>query len=109
MVELHQNERFYELRLDQRSLDYHYRLMREYRITFRYRPHVALEFEVSQELQELLAEASLASQIVRVFFGKAETLHISDDLFKTCHDGKSAAVRNAPEEYVKTGFRVPYV
>ena len=83
--------------------------MREYRVAFRHCPHIALELEISEELQELLAETSLASQIVRVFLGETETLHISDDLLESGHDSKTSAVRNAPEEYIEAGFCVSYV
>ena len=106
MVELHQNERFDKLCLDQRSLYYHDRLVREYRVAFRYCPYVTCEFEIQQELQEFFTEAVLASQILRIFFGEAETLHVCDDLLQSCHDGKSAAVRNASEEHIEACFRV---
>ena len=109
MVDCQQDKGLHELGLDDRALYGDDWFMREDWCSFRYRPYVTGEFEVPEILQKFLREGILAAEIVDIFVGELQILHISNQLFHTCHDGKSAVVRNPSEKHVEYRFVIPDV
>ena len=106
MVELHEYERLHELRLYDRSLYSHDRLMREYRITLRNGPDIAAEFKLFEIVKKVLREAVLAAEILDVLLCELQIVHVSDDLLEACHYGEATAVRYTSEKHIETRLRI---
>ena len=62
--------------------------------------------KIPEVFQKVFVEGSGAAQIVYVFVGEGESLHIVDHLLQPAADGVSAIVRVAAVESVKDDLRV---
>ena len=64
-------------------------------------PHVAVEGEVAQIVQELFVEHVSAAQILNVRLGEGQVVNGLDELGQAGHDGIAAAVRHLAEEHIE--------
>jgi len=101
VVDLQQQIRLHELRLDGGRAHRDERLAREHGRALRHGPDVAGEAEVFQIVQKCLAEQLPAAQIGNVLVGEVQVLDVVDDLLETGGDGVAAVVRHAAEEHIK--------
>ena len=101
VVDLQQQIRLHELRLNGGCAHRDERLTREHGRALRHGPDVAGEAEVFQVVQKCLAEQLPAAQIGNVLVGEVQVLDVVDDLLETGGDGVAAVVRHAAEEHIK--------
>ena len=109
MVDLQQQIRLHELRLNGRGAHRDERLTREHGRTLRHGPDVAGEAEVFQIVQKCLAEQLPAAQVGNVLVGEVQVLNVVDDLLETGGDGVAAVVGHAAEEYIEVGDAILHV
>ena len=109
MVDLQQQIRLHELRLDGGRAHRDERLAREHGRALRHGPDVAGEAEVFQIVQKCLAEQLPAAQIGNVLVGEVQVLNVIDDLLETGGDGVAAVVGHAAEEYIEVGDAILHV
>lgn len=93
MVDLRENSRLHELRVDERRDDRQDWFIRIHDRAFRQRVDVALEMEVLEVRQKFLREHVLLAEVLDILIREGHVLHILDDLLETREDGKAAFVR----------------
>ena len=106
MVELQQQIGFQQLGLNGRSTDRKDRFPGENGRPLRHGPDVAGKFEIAQIFEKSFVKDASAAEIGNVLLVKVKLLNIVYDLLQPGRNGKAAAVRYFPEEYVKVGHAI---
>ena len=106
MIDRHEHKGLDKLSLYNGASDSDDRLIREDRHSFRDRPHVTLEFKISEILQKLFTEAVFRSEVLDIFVFKFQILKIIHHLFQTRHDGKASAVGHSPEKHIEICYNI---
>ena len=106
VVELQQQIGFQQLGLNGRSTDRKDRFPGENGRPLRHGPDVAGKFEIAQIFEKSFVKDASAAEIGNVLLVKVKLLNIVYDLLQPGRNGKAAAVRYFPEEYVKIGHAI---
>lgn len=93
VVDLCEDGRLHELRVDERCDDRQDWFIRIHDRALRQRVDVALEMEVLEVRQEFLREHVLLAEVLDILVREGHVLHILDDLLETRKDGEAAFVR----------------
>ena len=101
MVDAKKHHRFDELRLHNGPSYGYNRFMRKDRCSFRYGPYITFELKVPEIIEKFFTKHVFAAKIFDIFLCKCKVPEILDKLFKTGHDGISAAVRYSSKKHIE--------
>ena len=101
VVNLQQQIRLNQLRLNRGRTDGQQRFAGEHGRAFRDGVNVAVELEILEVIEEALVEDSLAAQISDIIIGEMQLLDVLDNLLQPRGNREAAAVGHVAEEHVK--------
>ena len=93
VVDLCEDGRLHELRVNERCNDRQDRLIRIHDRALRQRVDIALEAEILEISEELLREHVLLAEVLDILVRERHVLHILDDLLEPSENGKATLIR----------------
>ena len=93
VVDLCEDGRLHELRVNERCDDRQDRLIRIHDRALRQRVDIALEAEILEISEELLREHVLLAEVLDILVRERHVLHILDDLLEPSENGKATLIR----------------
>lgn len=93
VVNLCEDGRLHELRVNERCDDRQDRLIRIHDRALRQRVDIALEAEILEISEELLREHVLLAEVLDILVRERHVLHILDDLLEPSENGKATLIR----------------